>query len=214
MHVILHHYDELLAGFGVTIALTLLGFLGAVVVGTVLAVLRVVPITPLRVVGMTIVEFFKNIPLLTLLILVVFGLPDVGITYSLFVSAVICLALSGAAFASEAIRGGINAVPVGQAESARAIGLSFLQVLRHVVLPHAFRTMVQPLTNVFIGIALSSSLAAAVGVTELTNRTEQLDLRYAEAVACFLAAGVLYLALSFAGAGAGGWIERRVAIKR
>lgn len=214
MHIILSHIGDLLAGFGVTIELTLLGFVGAVILGTFLAVLRVVPVTPLRVVGAVYVEFFRNIPLLALLILVIFGLPDVGVTYSLFVSAAICLALSGAAFVCEAMRSGINAVPVGQAEAARAIGLTFVQSLRHVILPQAFRTMVQPLVNVFIGVALSSSLAAAVGVSELTNRTQQLNLRYAEAVGSFLVAGVLYLLLAMAGGGVGGRLERRLAIRR
>lgn len=214
MNVILHHYGDLLAGFAITLELTLLGFVGAVLLGTVLAVFRVVPITPLRVVGTIVVEFFRNIPLLTLLILVIFGLPDVGVTYTLFTSAAICLALTGGAFVCEAMRGGINAVAVGQAEAARAIGLTFTQCLRFVILPQAFRTMVQPLTNVFIGVALSSSLAAAVGVAELTNRAQQLTLRFAEAVASFLASGALYLTLALLGAGTGGWLERRVAIKR
>ncbi|HEY0542537.1 MAG TPA: amino acid ABC transporter permease [Actinoallomurus sp.] len=214
MHIILSHIGDLLAGFGVTIELTLLGFVGAVILGTFLAVFRVVPVTPLRVVGAVYVEFFRNIPLLALLILVIFGLPDVGVTYSLFLSAAICLALSGAAFVCEAMRSGINTVPVGQAEAARAIGLTFVQSLRHVILPQAFRTMVQPLVNVFIGVALSSSLAAAVGVSELTNRTQQLNLRYAEAVGSFLVAGVLYLLLAMAGGGIGGRLERRLAIRR
>jgi glutamate transport system permease protein len=214
VHIILSHIGDLLAGFGVTIELTLLGFVGAVILGTFLAVFRVVPVTPLRVVGAVYVEFFRNIPLLALLILVIFGLPDVGVTYSLFLSAAICLALSGAAFVCEAMRSGINTVPVGQAEAARAIGLTFVQSLRHVILPQAFRTMVQPLVNVFIGVALSSSLAAAVGVSELTNRTQQLNLRYAEAVGSFLVAGVLYLLLAMAGGGIGGRLERRLAIRR
>ena len=89
MNVIRHHYWDLLAGFGVTLELTLLGFVGAVVLGTVLAVFRVVPIAPLRAVGTAVVEFFRNVPLLTLLILVVFGLPDIGVTYPLFTSAAI-----------------------------------------------------------------------------------------------------------------------------
>ena len=214
MNIILSHIDDLLAGFGVTIELTALGFLGAVILGTFLAVFRVVPVTPLRVVGAIYVEFFRNIPLLALLILVIFGLPDVGVTYSLFVSATICLALSGAAFVCEAMRAGINTVSVGQAEAARAIGLTFVQSLRYVILPQAFRTMVQPLVNVFIGVALSSSLAAAVGVSELTNRTQQLNLRYAEAVGSFLVAGVLYLLLAMTGGGVGGWLERRLVIRR
>ena len=213
MHVVLDHFGNLLGGFGITAALTALGFAFALLLGTVLAVFRVVPILPLRVVGAVYVEFFRNIPLLTLLVLIVFGLPDIGITYSLFTSAVLGLSLSGAAFVCEAIRGGINAVSVGQAEAARAIGLSFTQSLRHVILPQALRSMVQPLTNVFIGVLLSSSLAAAVGVDELTNRSEQLVNTYAE-VTVFLVAGVVYLVVALLGAGTGGWLERKLAIRR
>jgi glutamate transport system permease protein len=213
MHVVLDHVGDLVAGFGYTAALTALGFVFALLLGTVLAVFRVVPILPLRVVGSVYVEFFRNIPLLTLLVLIVFGLPDIGITYSLFTSAVLGLSLSGAAFVCEAIRGGINAVSVGQAEAARAIGLSFTQSLRHVILPQALRSMVQPLTNVFIGVLLSSSLAAAVGVDELTNRSEQLMNKYAE-VTIFLVAGLVYLVVALLGAGTGGWLERRLAIRR
>ena len=212
MRIVLEHYGDLLAGFAITLALTVLGFLGALGLGTVLAVLRVSPIATLRVLGAIYVEFFRNIPLLSLLILFVFGLPDVGITLSLFASAAVCLALASAAFVCEAVRGGINAVSVGQAEAARAIGLTFGQSLRFVILPQAFRTMVQPLVNVFIGVALGSSLAAAVGVSELTNRTQQLNLRYAEAVACFLVAGVLYIAVSLLGGVVGGGLERRLSI--
>jgi glutamate transport system permease protein len=214
MDVIFGHFGELLAGFGVTLELTAAGFAGALLLGAVLAVCRVVPIMPLRALGTVYVEFFRNIPLLSLLILVVFGLPDIGLTYSLFASATLCLVLTGAAFACEAIRGGINAVPVGQAEAARAIGLPFRVILTTVILPQALRTMVQPLTNVFIGVALSSSLAAAVGVAELTNSAQQLTLRYAEAVLVFVVSGAFYLLLALAGAAAGGRLERKVAIRR
>jgi glutamate transport system permease protein len=214
MSVVLSHFGDLLAGFVITLELTALGFLGAVSLGTLMAIFRVAPITPLRVVGAVYVEFFRNIPLLALLIVVVFGLPDIGVTYSLFASAALCLALSGAAFVCEAMRGGINTVSAGQAEAARSIGLTFTQSLRFVVLPQAFRSMVQPLVNVFIGVALSSSLAAAVGVSELTNRTQQLNLQYAEAVASFLVAGAAYLLLALSGGGLGGWLERRLAIYR
>jgi glutamate transport system permease protein len=146
--------------------------------------------------------------------LFVFGLPDIGFTYSLFTSTAVCLALAAAAFVCEAMRAGINTVPVGQAEAARALGLPFAKVLRFVILPQAFRAMVQPLINVFIGVELSSSLAAAVGVAELTNRTEQLNLHYAQAVAGFLVAGAMYIALALTAGGTGGWLERRMTVRR
>jgi glutamate transport system permease protein len=214
VHVVLAHLDDLLAGFVVTLELVVLGFVGAVVLGTVMAVCRVVPIPPLRLLGAVYVEFFRNIPLLTLLVLVVFGLPDAGLTFSFFTASAICLALTGAAFVCESIRGGVNSVPVGQAEAARAVGLTFGQSLANVILPQAFRTMVQPLVNVFIGVLLSSSLAAAVGVAELTNRTQELNLQYAQAIPTFVVATVLYVVVAFGGGGVGGWLERKMAIER
>jgi glutamate transport system permease protein len=214
MNVITDNLGYLLGGFGVTLQLTVLGFAGALLLGTVLAVFRVSPIPPLRAAGAVYVQVLRNIPLLSLLVLVVFGLPDVGITFSLFVSAALCLALFGAAFVCEAVRAGINAVDVGQAEAARALGFTFTQSLRLVILPQALRAMVQPLVNIFIGVAIGSSLAAAVGVSELTNRTQVLNLRTAEAVLLFLVSAVLYLVIALAGGGVGALLERRLAVRR
>jgi glutamate transport system permease protein len=210
VRVVTDNLGFLLGGLLVTLELTVLGFVGALLLGTVLAVFRVSPIAPLRWVGAVYVEVLRNMPLLTLLILVVFGLPDVGITFSLFTSAAVCMAAFAAAFVCEAVRGGINTVPVGQAEAARSLGFTFTQSLRYVILPPAFRTMVQPLVNIFIGIALGSSLAGAVGVPELTNRTQVLNLQSAEAVVLFLVSGAIYLAVALLGGAAGGALERRV----
>ena len=210
MSVVTDNLGFLLGGLLVTLELTVLGFIGALLLGTVLAVFRVSPVAPLRWVGAVYVEVLRNMPLLTLLILVVFGLPDLGITFSLFTSAALCMAAFGAAFVCEAVRGGINTVPVGQAEAARSLGFTFTQSLRYVILPPAFRTMVQPLVNIFIGVVLGSSLASAVGVSELTNRTQVLNLQSAEAVVLFLVSGAIYLAIALLGGAAGGALERRV----
>jgi glutamate transport system permease protein len=210
VNVVTDNLGFLLGGLLVTLELTVIGFLGALLLGTVLAVFRVSPIAPLRWAGAVYVEVLRNMPLLTLLILVVFGLPDIGITFSLFTSAALCMAAFAAAFVCEAVRGGINTVPVGQAEAARSLGFTFTQSLRYVILPPAFRTMVQPLVNIFIGVVLGSSLASAVGVSELTNRTQVLNLQSAEAVVLFLVSGAIYLAIALLGGAAGGALERRV----
>lgn len=105
MHVVIDNLGFLLGGLLVTLELTTLGFVGALLLGTVLAVFRVSPVLPLRVGGAVYVEVLRNMPLLSLLVLVVFGLPDVGVTFSLFNSAAICLATYGAAFVCEAVRG-------------------------------------------------------------------------------------------------------------
>jgi glutamate transport system permease protein len=213
VRVVTDNIGFLLGGLLVTLELTALGFAGALLLGTVLAVFRVSPIPPLRVAGTVYVEVLRNMPLLSLLVLFVFGLPDIGLTFSLFTSAAVCLAAFGAAFVCEAVRGGINTVAVGQAEAARSLGLTFTQTLLHVILPPAFRTMVQPLVNIFIGIALGSSLAAAVGVSELTNRTQVLNLQSAQAVVLFLVSGAMYLAIALLGGLVGGTLERRLSVR-
>ncbi len=211
MQIIADNAGFIAQGLLVTIGLTVLGFLGALVLGTVIAIFRVSPIVPLRGFGTVYVEFFRNIPLLSLLILVIFGLPDVGLLIPLFWAGVVSLVLSSAAFVCETVRSGINTVSVGQSEAARALGMGFWQQLRLVILPQSFATMVQPLVNIFIGTLIGSSLCSAVGVSDLTNVTQQLNIRYAEAVILFLISGVTYLVLSIGSGAIGGVIERRVA---
>lgn len=203
-------------GHGVltTLAITALAFVSAVVVGIVVAVFRVSPIPPLRALGTVYVELFRNIPLLSLLILVAYGLPYVGVSFSLFTTAVVCLAAVSGAFACETVRAGINGVPVGQAEAARALGMTFTQSLLGVILPQALRTMVQPLVNIFIGVALGSSLAAAVSVGELTYAAQQVGNKTAESMLLFLISAVVYIVIALLGGGAGSVLERRLAVRR
>ncbi|MGA8113298.1 MAG: amino acid ABC transporter permease [Actinocatenispora sp.] len=214
MNDVVSHIGVLVGGLGVTLELSLLGFAGALVLGTLLTIMRVSPITPLTVAGTVYVEVFRNVPLLAFLVLFVFGLPDAGISYSLFTSEAVCLAMYFAAYVCEAVRAGINAVSVGQAEAARALGMTFSQSLGTVILPQAFRTMVQPLANIFIGVVLASSLGAAVGVSELTGRTQVLDLQYDEPVPTFIAATLGYVLVTLAVALLAGRIQKRMAVRR
>jgi glutamate transport system permease protein len=208
------YLPDLLGGLVVTLELTILSFLGALLLGTILGIFRVSPVLPLRAFGAAYVGVLRNVPLLVLLVLFVFGLPDVGVRYSLFTSAVICMALYAASFVCETVRSGIRTVPLGQAEAARAIGLTTVQVLRHVVLPQAFRAMVQPLANVFIGVVLGTSLVAAVGVPDLTNRGSALTLRYDEPLVVFAWATAFYVAVTLGGGLLAGRLERAVRIHR
>jgi glutamate transport system permease protein len=203
-------------GHGVltTLAITALAFVGALVLGTVMAVFRVSPIPPLRWLGAVYVELFRNVPLLSLLILVAYGLPYVGFQFSLFTTAVICLTLVSSSFACETVRAGINGVPVGQAEAARALGMTFAQSLGLVILPQALRSMVQPFVNIFIGVALGSSLAAAVAVPELTYAAQQVGNQTAESMLLFIVSAVVYIVIALLGGGAGTLLERKLAISR
>lgn len=214
MNDMLGHLDRLWDGLLVTVELTVLSFAGGLVLGTVLAIMRIVPVRPLQIVATAYVSLVRNIPLLVLLVLFVFGLPEIGIIYSLFATVVTAMALYAAAYIADIVRSGILTVPAGEAQAARALGLRTGQALRYVILPQAFRSMVQPIANIFIAVALNSSLAAAVGVVELTGQTDLLNLEYADAGTTFLFSTAFYLLLTLSIGLACGRLERRMAIKR
>jgi len=202
------------SGFWVTIQLALVSYALALVVGTVVAVMRVSPIGPARAAGLAFVETVRNTPLPVLLVLFVFGFPKIGIRYSFFVSAIIVFSVYTGAFVSETIRSGINSVSKGQVEAARSIGLTFGQTLGQVVLPQAFRTVVPPLANLFIALTKNTSVAAVVAVAELTYQADRLNTDTAQPILVFAGAGVAYLVLTLPSGFIFGAIERRVAIKR
>jgi glutamate transport system permease protein len=214
MSVVLDNLDAYLAGMRVTVELTLLSFAIALVVGTLVAAARVSPVPPLRAAGAFYVETVRNTPLAVHFVLFFFGLTKVGIQYSLFVSALIVLGMYTSTFVAETVRSGINAVAGGQAEAARALGLTFPQVLGIVVLPQAFRTVVAPLGSVFIALIKNSSLASIIAVKDLTFQADSVANATARPAIALLGAAVAYLVLALPSGWAIGWIERRTAIKR
>lgn len=170
-------YDGLQA-FRTTIALTLLSALFALLIGTVVAVMRVSPVRVLQLIGTGYVNIVRNTPLTLVIVFCNLGLflqlgvslankdSNTFITDNNFRLAVLGLSVYHASFVAEAIRSGVNTVPLGQAEAARAIGLPFLKTLRYVVLPQAFRGAIAPLGNVLIALTKNSTVASVIGVTE------------------------------------------------
>ena len=215
MDTLLTEYGgAILRGTGLSLQLAAIGFLGAMVLGTVLATFRVSPIPPLRAFGAVYVEFFRNVPMVTLMILVVYGLPYVGVNLGQFWSVIAAIITVGAAFACETVRTGINAVSAGQVEAARAIGLSFWGICRELVVPQAVRTVISPLVTLFIGILLSSSLAAVVGMRELTATAGWINNRAALGLITFGVVAAIYLVISLAAAGIGAMLENRYRVLR
>ena len=195
-------------------SLTLLGWLGAFLIGLVIASFRVSPVPPLRWFGATYVELVRNCPLTVLFFLFWFGFPNAGVQLPRFPSAVIVLAVYTSAFVAEAIRSGINTVAAGQAEAARSLGLTFGQVLSQVVLPQALRSVVAPLGNVFIALIKNSSIAYTISIVELTGQAQTLAIRTTEIIPVFSAAAIAYLVLTLPSGAAVGYLERRLAVKR
>jgi glutamate transport system permease protein len=212
---ILDNLDAYREGFVTTLELSVLSSVLALVGGTLLAAMRVSPVPTLRAAGATYVELVRNTPLTVVFFFVVFVLPQLDILLPYFAFAVIALTVYHAAFFCEAVRSGINAVGVGQAEAARSIGLTFGQSLRLVVLPQAFRTVIPPLINVVIALIKNSSIAAAFGVVELTATGTRLANANGDAViAVLVGVAVCYLVLTLPSGWLAGRLERRVAVAR
>lgn len=207
------YWSEFGSGLALTLEVTALAYVGAVLLGLLAAATRTVRSLPLRAAGAMYVEIVRNVPALALVFIMVFGLPEIGLTVSLMWSVVIVLAVYEGAFACEALRQGINGIDVGSTVAARALGCTNGQTLRLVVLPQALRSVVQPLTNVFIKTAINSSLIAIVGLADLTGVAQRVNIREAEPM-LFVGAGLTYVAIALLGGQIGGLIERKVRIAR
>lgn len=219
---LLGRYD-VLGAFWTNIQLTFWGALFALVLGTVLALMRISPIASLRWTGAAYVNIFRNTPLtiiMTFLVLAVWTQLQVSLAED-FVSnffrfAVIGLAVYHAAFVCEAIRSGVNTVPLGQAEAARAIGLSFMPAARLVILPQAFRGAIAPLGNTLIALLKNSTVAAAASVSTETSSVMktmiEFNAPYIWGIFATFAIGYVILVIPIGLLTT--WLSQRLAVKR
>ncbi|MEO5981390.1 MAG: amino acid ABC transporter permease [Pedococcus sp.] len=177
----LSNYD-VLGAFWVTIQLSVLSAVGALVLGTIVAVLRVSPVRVLRLLGTSYVNIIRNTPLTLLMAFSILGL---SIILQLSISqdqsrdsywwAVIMLSVYHAAFVCEALRSGVNTIPAGQAEAARSVGLTFAQSMREVLLPQAFRGSIAPLGSTLIALIKNTTVAAVIlGTAEAAGQLAKI----------------------------------------
>ncbi|MGP3982768.1 amino acid ABC transporter permease [Streptomyces sp. KR80] len=218
----LEGYD-LLGAFWTTVQLALLSGVGSLIWGTVLAAMRVSPVPLMRGFGAAYVNIVRNIPLTVIIVFSSLGLADVfGVTLGAvddfealgFRLAVLGLTAYTAAFVCEALRSGINTVPVGQAEAARAIGLSFTQVLTLIVLPQAFRSVIAPLANVLIALTKNTTVAAAIGVAEAAVLMKEMTENEAQLLLISAIFALGFLVLTLPTGFLFGWLSKRLAVKR
>ncbi|EWS81228.1 amino acid ABC transporter permease [Brachybacterium phenoliresistens] len=182
--------------FLTTLSLAGISGLLALVLGTVLAGMRVSPFLPLRIIATGYTEFLRNTPLTIVFFFYVFVTPSMGFSFSYKVAAVIALTCYTAAFVAEAVRSGINSVAPGQAEAARSLGMSFGQNLGLVVLPQAFRTAIPPLISVFIALVKNTSVAGAFSVLELFALSKRLTNAYsADVITILIGIALCYLVI-------------------
>ncbi|MDT0320643.1 amino acid ABC transporter permease [Streptomyces millisiae] len=217
----LEQYD-LFGAFWTTVQLTVYSAIGSLIWGTILAGMRVSPVPIMRAFGTAYVHIFRNTPLTLIIVFCSLGLGQT-LQFTMFSDEIdttgFRLAVLGfiaytSTFVCEALRSGINTVPVGQAEAARAIGLGFGQVLRIVVLPQAFRAVVAPLANVLIALTKNTTVAAAIGVTEAAFLMRTMIENEANLIPIALLFALGFIILTLPTGLFLGWLAKRVAVKR
>ena len=226
MEVLNEYRGQIIEAFWITIQLTVLSALGALILGTVVAAMRLAPVPTLNWVGTAYVNVVRNTPLTLVILFCSFGLAQtLGVTLvdptsptsivdSNFRLAVLGLTLYTAAFVCETVRAGVNTVPLGQAEAARSLGLTFGQNMRIILLPQAFRAVIIPLGSVLIALTKNTTIASVIGVAEAALLMKEMI----ENTAALLVVGAIFavgfvvltlpLGLLF------GWLGRRLAVVR
>lgn len=215
MDVLVDNFDLFAAGFLQSLEIIAWTLVGSLVLGTVLAMMRVSPIAPLQRFGSGYVTIVRNSPLTVMLFFTAFVLPQLGLNAPFFWLGILGLTLYTAAFVCEAVRSGINAVPAGQAEAARSVGLTFGQTLGSVVMPQALRTVVPPLGSVIIAMQKNSAILGAFGVASLySTGTRLTSAQGFDVSTIFVGVLIGYLIITLSTGIFLGWLERKVAIAR
>lgn len=224
MEIFAEYRGQIFEAFRTTVELTALSAVGALILGTLLAAMRLAPVPMLNWLGTAYVTVVRNTPLTLIILFCSFGLAQTlgvtlvdgasptSITDSNFRLAVLGLMLYTAAFVCETVRSGVNTVPVGQVEAARSLGFTFGQNLRMILLPQAFRAVIIPLGSVLIALTKNTTIASAIGVAEAALLMKEMT----ENTAALLAVGAIFatgfVALTLPLGLLFGWLGKRLAV--
>ena len=226
MDIFRENQATILEAFWTTIQLTVFSAIFALILGTALAAMRLSPVPVMNWIGTSYVNVVRNTPLTLIILFCSFGLSQtLGITLvnsqsltsiedSNFRLAVLGLSVYTAAFVCETVRSGVNTVPLGQAEAARSLGLSFGQNLRIILLPQAFRAVIIPLGSVLIALTKNTTIASAIGVAEAALRMQELIENRAAVLVIGVIFGAGFVLLTLPLGLFFGWLGKRLAVAR
>jgi His/Glu/Gln/Arg/opine family amino acid ABC transporter permease subunit len=216
LNVLTENFDELALGFWVTVRLVVFSFVIAVIVGTLVAALRIAPSKWLQRLGGVYVETFRNVPLLVLLVISFAGLRRAGVAIGPWTAGIASLGLYTAAYVAEVLRSGVFSVNKGQIEAARSLGYTYIQTQRRVVFPQAFRTVISPLGSLIIAMIKNSAIigVSLLALGDLLKSARQISARTFQTDEAFFWAAVGYLILTGAATITIRTLEKRYAIRR
>lgn len=215
MQALFENIDQVWAAFLNTLLLLAVGGVGASLIGTFVALLRISPIPALRMIATVYTELVRNTPLTLVFFLVIVVLPVLNLGLDSMAGAFLALSIYTSPFIAEALRSGVNGVPMGQAEAARSLGLNFNQTIRHVIFPQAMRMVVPPLINVFIALTKNTSVASGFYVVELVAQSKTLaNANGDQVMSMLLGIALFYLIITVPLGLVAARIERKVAVLR
>jgi His/Glu/Gln/Arg/opine family amino acid ABC transporter permease subunit len=213
LSVIIKHLPLFLKGVFLTVEISFFAILIGLPIGILAAVARTSRFKILNLLGAVYVELFRNTPLLIQIFIIFFGLPGIGIKLSPYISGLTALVLYVGAYNTEVLRAGLEAVPRGQTEAAKSLGLTGVQTFLYVIIPQTFRISLPALGNNWVSLVKNSSLVSVIGMVELTWVAFDLNALTFRSFELFGAATIFYLILIFILINIQAYIEKRTAYK-
>lgn len=186
----------LIPGLTMTIPLTVISFSIALIIAVIMALIQFADLKGLKQMARFYIWVIRGTPLLVQLYVIFYGLPGLGIVIDPFPAAVVVFSINEGAYAAEIIRAALESVPRGQMEAGYCVGMSYLQIMRRIVLPQAMRTAFPSLSNSLIALVKDTSLAANITVTEMFMSTQRIVARTYEPLALYIEVGLIYLIFS------------------
>ncbi|AWN33098.1 Amino acid ABC transporter membrane protein 1, PAAT family [Lactobacillus helsingborgensis] len=184
---------QLFIGLGWTVLSSVIALFFSLIIGTIFAIMEVVPSKVMRVIGHAYVEIMRNIPLLVITMFFYLVIPMYVVKINGFTAGTIGLTLYTSAFIAETIRSGIQSVSGGQMEGARSTGMTYWQAMRYIILPQAFKIVIPPLGNQFVNLVKNSSVLAFVAGFDLMYQANSIASTTFDTINSYLVVGVLYL---------------------
>ena len=208
--LVVNSFPLLLVGAGVTIKITALSVALGVVIGLFVGIARISRIKFLRVLTAIYVDFFRGTPLLVQIFLVYFALPVItGQRVDPFVAAIGSCGINSGAYVAEIFRAGIQSIDKGQMEAGRSLGMTWVQTMRYIIVPQAFKRVIPPLGNEFIALLKDSSLVSVIGFEELTRRGQLIIAKTYGSLEIWISVAVIYLAMTLTISRFVAYLERR-----